>query len=116
MGSKYQPIGADEKFHDVFPIRTSTSESLGSTLLDEEDSGNTEPRSRFSINWMWLVHAMLLTLSFGLFISAYFTRVSTLTHVQHFSAYCELNSRLLASTYTNLDKQLLLRKLSNIKP
>lgn len=97
MGSKYQPLGADEKFHDVvFPTRTSTSESLGSTLLeDEEDSRITEPRSRFNINWMWLVHAVLLTLSFGLFISAYFTRASTLTHVQHFSAYCESRLFLL---------------------
>ena len=93
MGSKYQPIEVDEKFQDVvFPTRTSTSESLGSTLLeDEEDSRMTEPRSRFNIKWMWLVHAVLLTLSFGLFVSAYFTRVSTLTHVQHFSSYCELN-------------------------
>jgi hypothetical protein len=91
MGSKYEPIQADEKFHDVFPTRTSTSESLGSTLLeDEEDSRNTVPRSRFRINWMWLVHALLLTLSFGLFVSAYFTRASTLSHVQHFSAYCKL--------------------------
>ena len=91
MGSKYQPIEGDEKFQDVvFAARTSTSESLGSTLLeDEEDSRMTEPRSRFNIKWMWLVHAVLLMMSFGLFISAYCTRVSTLTHVQHFSAYCE---------------------------
>jgi hypothetical protein len=91
MGSKYQPIGADEKFQDVFPTRTSTSESLGSTLLeDEEDSRITERQSQFSINWMWMVHVVLLTLSFALFISAYFTRVSTLAHVQYFSSYCEL--------------------------
>jgi len=91
MASKYQPVEIDEKFQDViFPTRTSTSESLGSTLLDdEEDSRVADVRSRFSMNWIWLVHAVLLTLSFGLFILAYCTRVSTLTHVRQFSAYCK---------------------------
>lgn len=60
-----------------------------------------EPRSRFSVNWMWLVHAVLLTLSFGLFVSAYFTRVSTLTHVQHFSAYCELEFLNIESPFSD---------------
>lgn len=105
MGSKYQAIGADEKFHDVFPTRTSTSESLGSTLLeDEEDSRSTEPQNRFNINWMWLVHVVLLTLSFGLFVSAYFTRLSTLTHVQHFSAYCESKPSALCASLTDYQR------------
>jgi len=91
MASKYQPIVADEKFHDVFPGRSSTSESLGSTLLeDERDSRDTEPHRRFNSRWLWLGHAVLLSLSFVLFMSAYFTRASTLDYVQRYSAYCML--------------------------
>jgi len=58
-------------------------------LEDEEDIRAVERQSRFSMRWMWLVHAVLLSLSFTLFVSAFFTRASTLQHVQQFSAYCK---------------------------
>src|SRR4051794_13680051 len=92
MASKYQKIGEDEKFHDVSPHRTSTSESLGSTLLeDEEDIQHTAPKKAYSPNWMWMVHAVLLSLSFAMFSFSYYTQISTLRHVQQFSAYCKSN-------------------------
>jgi hypothetical protein len=91
MGSKYHSVDGDEKFDDVFIThRSSTSESLGSTLLeDEEDSRLTETRKGFNIRWMWLGHVVLLSLSFAMFVGAYYTRLSTLRHVQQFSAYCK---------------------------
>jgi hypothetical protein len=90
MGSKYHPVG-DEKFDDLLPERTSTSESLGSTLLEDEDDSHRLSKSRLSVKWMWLAHVFLLSLSFGLFAAAYFVRGSTLKFVQEFSAYCEWN-------------------------
>jgi hypothetical protein len=38
---------------------------------------------------MWLAHTALLSLSFTMFVSAFFTRATTLQHVKQFSAYCE---------------------------
>jgi len=88
MASKYHPVGNDEKFDDIFVRRASTSESLGSTLLeDEEDSRLSEPRKTLNTKWIWLGHVVLLSLSFVMFAGAYFTRISTLRHVKQFSAY-----------------------------
>jgi hypothetical protein len=90
MGSKYQPVVDDEKFQEVFPRRSSTSTSDSTLLEDEEDSRRTaEPRRIFGLRWIWLAHTVLLTLSFTMFISAFFTRATTLQHVKQFSAYCE---------------------------
>jgi hypothetical protein len=91
MYSKYQPIQPeDEKFQDVFPPnRLSISTSDLTLLEDEEDSRLTESQSGFNSKWMWLAHAVLLSLSFSMFVAAYFKPVSTLTHVQHFSAFCK---------------------------
>lgn len=86
MPSKYHPVG-DEKFHDVSPTRASLSESFTSTLLEQEDDARSQEPRRFTVRWMWLAHALLLSLSFCLFVSAYFTRVSTLAYVQHYSAW-----------------------------
>ena len=90
MTSKYQRVQPDdEKFHDVVPpSRSSTSTSDSTLLEDEEESRLSEPRRRVSSRWLWLGHAALLSLSFSMFAAAYFTPVSTLKHVQHFSAYC----------------------------
>lgn len=89
MSSKYEAVRDDEKFQELFPGRSSTSTS-GSTLLeDEEDVRLSQPRRKFTIRWMWLVHAALLSLSFTMFVGAFFTRASTLEHVKKFSAYCE---------------------------
>jgi hypothetical protein len=89
MGSKYQPVGSDEKFEEVFLRRSSTSTS-GSTLLeDEEGSRNLEPKPRLSERWMWLAHAVLLSLSFTMFSASFFMKPTTLQHVKQFSAYCE---------------------------
>ncbi|TAQ91306.1 hypothetical protein B7494_g277 [Chlorociboria aeruginascens] len=88
MTSKYHAVQSDEKFQEVevFPNRSSTSDSLGSTLLEEEGYAcKTEPRRREK--WFWLGHAVLLSVSFALFASSYYTRLSTLRHVQEFSAY-----------------------------
>ncbi|KAL2072858.1 hypothetical protein VTL71DRAFT_12201 [Oculimacula yallundae] len=84
--TKYEAVGLDEKFQEPFPGRASTSTS-DSTLLDEEDVRHTQPRQKFTIKWMWLVHAALLSLSFTMFMGAFFTRASTLEHVKKFSAY-----------------------------
>ncbi|CZT13177.1 uncharacterized protein RAG0_16749 [Rhynchosporium agropyri] len=86
--TKYDRVGEDEKFQEPFPGgRTSTSTS-DSTLLDEEDvRGVTQARQKFTIKWMWLVHAALLSLSFTMFVGAFFIRTSTLEHVKKFSAY-----------------------------
>lgn len=89
MASKYHAVQNDEKFTEVFPGRSSTSTS-GSTLLeDAEDHIISEPRSRWASKWMVLVHAALLSLSFTMFVSALFTKASTLEHVKKFSAYCK---------------------------
>jgi hypothetical protein len=92
-GSKYQPIGDLEKFgskfHDVSPRRSSTSESLGSTLMEDEDNMAPQPQPKSS-RWMLLGHAVLLSLSFSMFVGSFLTRASTLTHVKQFSAYCKL--------------------------
>jgi hypothetical protein len=87
MASKYHAVQNDEKFTEVFPRRSSTSTSDSTLLEDEEDHREPEPRSRFSGKWMWLVHAVLLLLSFTMFMSAMFTKASTLEHVRKFSAY-----------------------------
>ena len=91
MPSKYQPVQPeDEKFEDVFPPNRSSTSMSDSTLLeDEKDSRLAEPRPIFNSKWLWLVHVVLFSLSFSMFAAAYFKPVSTLTHVQHFSAYCE---------------------------
>jgi hypothetical protein len=94
MGSKYQPVKGDEKFQEVLfdARRASTSTSDDTLLEDEEDARLTQPRSRMSGRWMWLVHAVLLSLSFTMFVSSFFQKPSTLQHVKQFSAYCEQNS------------------------
>jgi hypothetical protein len=90
MGSKYQPVGDNEKFQDTFPRRSSTSTSDSTLLEDEEDSRRPqESRRFFGPRWMWLAHTALLSLSFTMFISAFFTRATTLQHVKQFSAYCK---------------------------
>lgn len=97
MSAKYNQVVGDEKFIDVSPGRGST-DSLNSTLLDSEYDGKIRdvesvPLAGQKCNnrWMWFVHAVLLSLSFGLFMSAHFTRVTTLQHVKGYSAWCELN-------------------------
>jgi len=90
MSTKYQPISDLEKFgskfHDVSPSRSSTSESLGSTLLEDEDRMNAHPRS-MSSRWMLLGHIVLLSLSFAMFVGSFMTRASTLTFVKKYAAY-----------------------------
>lgn len=97
---KYQSVDlqrSNEKFEDESQGRRSISESLGSTLLEEE---RTSPsyRRQSSGKWIWLVHTVLLLLSFTMFISSAYTRSSTLKHVQDFSAYCEFNYLSTASS------------------
>jgi len=90
MSAKYHSVQGDEKFGDAdtFYNRSSTSDGFGSTLLEDEDNLRiTESRRRFSERWLWLGHAVLLSLSFTMFVMAYLTRISTLGYVQHFSAY-----------------------------
>ncbi|PQE13904.1 tat pathway signal sequence protein [Rutstroemia sp. NJR-2017a BBW] len=89
MPAKYERVIGDEKFIDVSPGRSS-AESTDSTLLEYEEGGAEVPsttKRQYDNRWMWLVHAVLLSFSFGLFASAYFTRVSTLRHVQEYSAW-----------------------------
>jgi hypothetical protein len=96
MSSKYHQIKKDvEKFLDVDPHRLSTSESLAFTLLDsseeeeeEEESGRAQWIKLFS-RCIWLGHVVLLSLAVFMFALSYFTRLSTLRHVQQFSAYCK---------------------------
>ncbi|RFU33618.1 hypothetical protein B7463_g2726, partial [Scytalidium lignicola] len=92
MASKYIPVQDEEKLEEVdFRKRSNSTHSLGSTLLADEDQDadimDLSSRWQFSQKWMWLVHVVLLSLSFTLFVSAYYNRLSTLTHVQLFSAY-----------------------------
>lgn len=111
MGSKYQPVdaGDDEKFHEVFPRRSSTSTS-DSTLLedDTEDSRMLQPKK--TSRWMWIVHALLLSLSFSMFVSSFFTRASTLQHVKQFSAYCKLPVLQITTVVLTALKRLLQRQ------
>ncbi|KAH7418596.1 hypothetical protein BKA64DRAFT_204128 [Cadophora sp. MPI-SDFR-AT-0126] len=87
MSSTYEAVRDDEKFQEPFPRRSSTSTSDSTLLEDEEDARLTQPRRKFSIKWMWLIHAALLSMSFTMFVGAFFTRASTLEHVRKFSAY-----------------------------
>jgi hypothetical protein len=91
MASKYHAVQDDEKFTEVFPgpRRSSTSTSDSTLLEDDEDHIIPEPRSRWTSKWMVLVHAVLLSLSFSMFVSALFMKASTLEHVKKFSAYCK---------------------------
>lgn len=90
MGSKYQQINHDdEKFEDVFPPNRSSSSMSDSTLLeDEEDRRLTQPKRRWTERWMWLVHAVLLSLSFTMFVSSWFASPTTLDCVTKYAAYC----------------------------
>lgn len=99
MASKYHAVQNDEKFTEVFPRRSSTSTS-GSTLLEDDEQIIPEPRSRWASKWMVLVHAVLLSLSFTMFVSALFTKASTLEHVKKFSAYCKSGSFRECSSLT----------------
>jgi len=90
MASKYIPLHAEEnyadKLQDAFHQRSSSPDSLGSTLLEHGEDAPIRER-RFSMPWIWLAHVVLLATSFAMFAAAYFQPVSTLTQVQHFSAY-----------------------------
>lgn len=95
MPAKYHQVIGDEKPIHTLHNREST-ESLKSTLLNweyDEKSQDVESMSlrrlRCNDRWIWLVHAVLLSLSFGLFISTYFTRMTTLKYVEEYSAWCE---------------------------
>lgn len=89
MTSKYEPVGEDEKYTEQLPRRSSTSTS-DSTLLEEDINDVRHMKtSRSSSRWLWIVHAGLLMLSFTMFVSAMFTRASTLEFVKKYSAYCE---------------------------
>jgi len=88
---KYQSVELErpaEKFCN--DSRNSISDSLNSTLLDPEvDSRLAHLAGRGFLHgkWVWLVHTVLLLLSFTMLVSAICTRTSTLKHVQTFSAY-----------------------------
>lgn len=92
MDAKYQQIDhSDEKFEDVFPPnRTSSSLSESTLMEDEMDHRLVQPQKRWAGRWMWMVHAALLSLSFTLFVSSWFTRASTLDYMQRYEAYCKL--------------------------
>ncbi|TVY46474.1 Cyclochlorotine biosynthesis protein O [Lachnellula cervina] len=89
MDAKYQQIDhSDEKFEDVFPPnRTSSSLSESTLMEDEMDHRLVQPQKRWAGRWMWMVHAALLSLSFTLFVSSWFTRASTLDYMQRYEAY-----------------------------
>jgi hypothetical protein len=89
MSSKYQPVQADEKPQESFARRSSTSTADSTLLEDEEDLRMTQPHGRFGPRWVWITHAVLLSLSFTMFMTSLFSRASTLEHVERFSAYCE---------------------------
>ena len=89
MSSKYQPVQDDEKPHESFARRSSTSTADSTLLEDEEDLRLTQPYSRFGPRWVWITHAVLLSLSFTMFMTSLFSRASTLELVERFSAYCE---------------------------
>jgi hypothetical protein len=89
MPTKYQPIQDDEKFSDVFIARRSSTSSSDSTLLCEDGTATSQERKGPHSRWLWLAHAVLLSLSTTMFAASYFRPVSTLEHVQHFSAYCK---------------------------
>ncbi|TGO08625.1 hypothetical protein BTUL_0200g00190 [Botrytis tulipae] len=93
MSAGYHRVDNDEKFIDVSLGRRST-DNLNSTLLDSEYDEKAQdvesmplPRHAYDNRWTWLIHAVLLSFSFGLFISAYCTRITTLKHVKEYSAW-----------------------------
>jgi hypothetical protein len=115
MPSEYQPVPEeDEKYQDVFIARRPSISTSDSTLLCDEDAKSSEQRRRSDSKWMWLVHAVLLSLSFTMFSAAYFKPVSTLEHVRHFSAYCEFVHRQ-GRLGLILNPQHLRQRLWNIK-
>jgi hypothetical protein len=78
----------DEKF-EKYTERRGSNDTSSSTLLEEDIDTRLTPRRKFTIRWMMLAHAALLSLSFTLFMSAFLTRASTLTFVKKYSAYCK---------------------------
>ncbi|RDW64667.1 hypothetical protein BP6252_10318 [Coleophoma cylindrospora] len=90
MTSKYESVRThDDNFEDVivYEKRPTSPDSLASTLMEDDDHSFKEPTRRISSRWVWLVHALLLSVSFSLFVSTYYLRGSTLRHVQQFSAW-----------------------------
>ncbi|KAF2667143.1 hypothetical protein BT63DRAFT_427548 [Microthyrium microscopicum] len=88
MSQTYQPVRKEEeKYHDGYRNRTSISSSSDLTLLHEEVSKISHDSQGFQSRWLWLVHAVLLSLSFTMFTATYFRHISTAEHVRRFSAY-----------------------------
>lgn len=88
--SKYQPIDLadNEKFHDVYPPRRTSSSLSDTTLLEDVDLESRRPECKgWGPKWMWLLHVALLSLSSLMFVSSWYARTSTLQHVKEFSAY-----------------------------
>lgn len=89
---KYQPVFEDdEKYHiDTTSHGRSSSSLTEATLLCDESCGRKmAPASK----WIWVLHAVLLSVSSMMFAATYFKPVSTLEHVRQFSAYCWSTSR-----------------------
>jgi hypothetical protein len=76
-----------------------------STTINDSDAGYANEKStnspycieliserpvpRASSKWPWVIHALLLMLSFTFFSLSFVLRTSTLAHVQKFSAWCK---------------------------
>lgn len=95
MPSKYQALqDEEEKFQPVEFVksRSSSVSTSGSTLLFEEVdlSPSASPKRTISEKWMWLIHAVLLTLSFTMFAASYYKPISISEVVKKSSSYCKL--------------------------
>jgi hypothetical protein len=88
---EYQPVPGDEEKYQIVAVsnRRLSSSSLDATLSYDEPF---EKRRSSILKWIWVIHAVLLSVSSTMFAAAYFKPVSTLEHVRHFSAYCQSSS------------------------
>lgn len=84
MSPQYRPLPvaeeSTESSNDFEKLRDEQSYEVNSRIIEQS--------LRRGGSRIWLIHCVLLLVSFTLFSSAYFTRLSTLRHVKQFSAYC----------------------------
>jgi hypothetical protein len=89
MPSNYQQIpDADEKLEDIPVPRLSSRSTRGSISICYDAPLFFEEKSPFSKR-IWLMHTLLLSLSFTMFALSYFRPLSTLESVRRFSSYCK---------------------------
>lgn len=96
MDSKYHLLTPSEKDDCITPIDSAAASydqhDLDAVLGLEHRTYKFSHLGRPSSEWLWLLHAILLTVSITLFTLSVMVRSSTLKHVREFSAWCTFDT------------------------